>query len=275
MKYQPLFDRLRTITHDYSLSIDKKYFNENYGYKKIPAIFKEAFQHIEVKNKWTKEYLVRNITKQEIVEKLTDADSKILMTLEDYLNLNSAEYYFRTSQHTLEKLAHDYKTPSVFNCWYATTKVSPPKNKLSWLYMGVEDTYSDIHRDVWNTSAWNFLIKGKKLWLVYPEMYNSEIKTYKETFPIKAIISDPEILLNQKCKPMICLQEEGDLIYMPGNNYHAVINITETISLTENFINETNYDDVRNYFRRGKNKNNIAAIEAIVREGFEQLTPKM
>jgi hypothetical protein len=69
-------------------------------------------------------------------------------------------------------------------------------------------------------------------------------------------------------RPLVCIQRPGDLIFIPGHYYHGVYNAADSISLTENFVNETNYDLVRTWFRSRGNRKNINSIEAIVKEGF-------
>ena len=51
-----------------------------------------------------------------------------------------------------------------------------------------------------------------------------------------------------KNRPVVCVQEPGELVFVPSGWWHAVYNAESGISLTENFINDTNYKQVQNYF---------------------------
>lgn len=266
-----LENELTPITRDDSTTISRDEFNEYYGFPSIPVVFTHAFQHLPVKDKWSPSYLANALTDMHLLESPADQTEKVLMTLSEYMAAPSSRHYYKTSAHLNGDLSNDYETPEMFNCWYASTKIGTPRQRLSWLYVGAEGTYSDTHRDVWWSSAWNYLIRGRKLWLIYPAAYNQGISSTMDQYSISNKINDPVRILQQTYRPMVCVQEAGELIYVPGNCYHAVYNLEDTISLTENYINETNYDLVKSYFKQGSNTKNMRLIDAIVKEGFEQL----
>jgi hypothetical protein len=259
---------LMHITRDNSRQVNREYFNEQYGYPGIPVVFTHAFQHMAVKEKWDLPYLMAAIPEREQLEVLDESAGNKVMTLGEYIDARDPSVYYKTSRHVRNTLAEDYKPLEQFHCWYANTAIGTPRSRLSWLYVGVKGTFSEIHRDIWWTSAWNYLIKGKKLWLIYPAAYTTAITADIAAYKLG---KDPERLLesgNQTYPPLICIQEAGELIYVPGNCYHSVVNLEDTISLTENFMNETNYDTVRAYFRMGSNVKNIRTIDEIIKEGF-------
>ncbi len=271
MKNTDIFQsRLSSITIDNEEDITKNYFNENYGYAGLPVLFKKAFRNMDIREKWTRNYLADTLPDKELLENIKGDGKNRFLTVKEYMGNDAPGYYFKTSRHLINNLAADYTTPSLFDCWYANTASGTPRNRLSWLYVGKEDTFSDIHRDIWWSSAWNYLISGVKLWFIYPPVFNEFIKRDIEKYSVKDAFSNPASILEQEYKPLICLQQSGDLVFIPGNYYHAVYNIEDTVSLTENFVNETNYDMVRSYFRTRSNRKNMNSIEAIIREGFER-----
>jgi len=255
------------ISVDHAEVVSKTYFNEHYGYPGKPVNFTTAFQNLPIKQKWTEIYLANLLSHAEKLEKL-QGGATVALTLKEYLESNSNLLYYKTSNHLNTELRFDYQPPSIFDCWYASTKISTPKSKLSWLYIGNEGTDSGLHRDIWWTSAWNYLITGKKLWIIYPSTFTDAIYLNYNQYNINGTNIDFEDFLKFRYKPMVCVQESGDMIFVPGNCYHQVYNLERSISLTENFINETNYDLVRGYFRKTKNIKNQESIEAIVKEGF-------
>lgn len=259
---------LMQITRDNSSHVSRDYFNEHYGFPGIPVVFSHAFQDMPVKEKWDFSYLRTVLQEPEHLEVLGGSNETKIMTLAEYMLLRDPSLYYKTSRHVNNALAGDFTTPGQFSCWYANTTVGNPRNRLSWLYVGMKDTFSELHRDIWWTSAWNYLIRGRKLWLIYPAAYTPGIEANMDAYKLKG---QPGRLLDGDggiYKPLICIQEEGELIFVPGNCYHSVINLDDTISLTENFMNETNYDMVRMYFRKGSNTNNIRMIDDIIKEGF-------
>lgn len=270
MNIELLQSSLSSVTIDTAEELTKEYFNENFGYAGIPAIFKNAFQGMGIKRKWTSDYLGTALQEKELVESTVIPGNSKYLTLEEYLGEQTNEYYYKTSRHLLNRLSNDYNTPPLFECWYANTSAGTPRSKLSWLYVGTTGTFSDIHRDIWWSSAWNYLISGTKIWFIYPSVYNESIKREIGNYSLKEMQNIPAEILQTEYRPLICIQQSGDLVFVPGNYYHSVYNLGDTISLTENFVNETNYDMVRSYFRTKSNRNNMNSIEAIIKEGFER-----
>lgn len=269
MSMHPLQQKLTGVSIDTSDTIDKEYFNTHYGFPGIPVLFKNAFFDWEIRTKWTFDHLESILQEKVAPEKIWDNGMRQAMTLTDYINKSDPSLYYKTNNHLKNVLQGDYTTPACFDCWYSTTKVGRPKNRLSWLYVGVRNSFSELHRDIWYTSAWNYLIQGRKLWFIYPSTYSEMINRDKERYKISG--KDINGIANDIIRPLICIQESGEMIFVPGDYYHAVINLEDSISLTENFMNETNYEKVRSYFRAGNNKKNISDIEAIIKDGFDKL----
>lgn len=263
-----LVGRLNHISIDNSPGLTKDQFNETYGYAGFPVLFTQAFRDLPIREKWTSAYLMDALPEREAVEDSAGHGQTLFQNLEDYLREGPAGYYYKTSRHCTGSLSGDFTPPDLFDCWYAGTKTGTPRGRLSWLYVGKPGSLSEIHRDIWWTSAWNYLVSGLKLWLIYPPVYNDFIKEEPESFSIKKILEDPDTMAEMTYRPLICIQRPGDLIFIPGHYYHGVYNAADSISLTENFVNETNYDLVRTWFRSRGNRKNINSIEAIVKEGF-------
>lgn len=112
------------------------------------------------------------------------------------------------------------------------------------------------------------MIEGKKLWFIFPKLYNNHIENNIEEFKGGDILAFVNNIYKTDYKPLVCIQKPGHLLYIPGDYYHAVINLGTTVSLTESFFNEINYDKVRAFFRVTKKEKNILAIESIIKEGF-------
>ncbi|MBS1663069.1 MAG: cupin-like domain-containing protein [Bacteroidetes bacterium] len=263
-----LVGRLNNITIDSSPGLTKERFNEMYGYPGLPVLFTQAFRELPIREKWTPGYLMNALPEKEAVEDSAGNGRMLYQNLEDYLREGPAGYYYKTSRHCEGALSGDWVPLDLFDCWYAGTKAGTPRGRLSWLYVGKTGSQSELHRDIWWTSAWNYLVSGLKVWFIYPPVYNDFIKEDMDAFCVKKILENPDAAAEMTYRPLICVQRPGDLIFIPGHYYHGVYNIADSISLTENFVNETNYDLVRTWFRSRGNRKNINSIEAIVKEGF-------
>lgn len=277
MDTEALKNTLRLITTDHSEAICQEDFNVKYGYPEKPVLFSSAFKNWHIKSDWSLDFLKKNLPEAEHIESGQEKLPPKAMTLEQYLESDRlSSHYFKSQQHLdNNRFEVDYMPREIFTCWYSQYPRSKPKKQLSWLYIGGRHTGTDIHRDIWGTSAWNYLISGKKLWFIYPKAYLNLIRKNKEAFTIKRIQED---LANQDLasiyKPLYCIQKAGQLLFVPNNCYHATINLDFSVALTENFMNETNYDNVRSFFRSGTNRKNISDIESIISHGFKLMNPQ-
>ena len=63
----------------------------------------------------------------------------------------------------------------------------------------------------------------------------------------------PRILANEPdLKYKICIQKPGDTIYVPEGWWHAVLNLTDTIAVTQNYMNSVNFKSVWRSLRVGR-----------------------
>lgn len=149
----------------------------------------------------------------------TDAESKVLL----------AEYQVpRYFPHDLFELVGDRRRP-------------PHR----WFLVGPERSGTCVHIDPLGTSAWNTLLCGRKRWVVFPPGVpksvvkgldvivkgedDEAINYFIDLVPrIKA--KHPEISV------MEFVQQPGDTVFIPGGWWHAVINLDNTIAITQVYI---------------------------------------
>jgi histone arginine demethylase JMJD6 len=143
-----------------------------------------------------------------------------------------------------------------------------------------------VHIDPLGTSAWNTLLCGKKRWILFPPNVPKSIVKGKEVigrheddepvhyfttiFPrtkqravemltkerrngISRNIDDVE-----KWKKFTCCYEftqmTGDTVFIPNGWWHAVLNLTHTVAVTQNFCSCANFDEVWLKTRTGRKK---------------------
>ena len=123
-------------------------------------------------------------------------------------------------------------------------KIRPP---WRWLLIGPKHSGTGIHIDPLGTSAWNRLLIGEKLWLLFPpdtptdllgrESTNIEEASQWVTFMYAKTQYDswPE-----EFKPLHVLQRPGDVVFIPAGWWHLVLNLKVSFAVTQNFVSKEN-----------------------------------
>lgn len=86
-----------------------------------------------------------------------------------------------------------------------------------------------------HSDSWNALFAGTKQWFLYPP----NIRPSKE-YPIYhgQLNWNQEVLntLENQDKPLECIQNAGDVVFIPEMWYHATVNMGETIGVASQFV---------------------------------------
>eukprot|EP01118_Nematostelium_gracile_P000722 TRINITY_DN10744_c0_g1_i1.p1 TRINITY_DN10744_c0_g1~~TRINITY_DN10744_c0_g1_i1.p1 ORF type:complete len:225 (-),score=42.44 TRINITY_DN10744_c0_g1_i1:21-695(-) len=145
----------------------------------------------------------------------------------------------------------DYSVPIYFAEDLFELMTNEDRPDYRWFLCGPSRSGSPLHQDPHRTSAWNALIQGRKRWTLYPphiipvgvdkelidtEFYASPdvMKYYLEVYPY----------LSDKHKPMEVIQEAGEIIFVPSGWWHQVLNLTDTVAVTQNFCSPRNFQFV-------------------------------
>ena len=258
-----LYDSCNVIKEIDLFEFNKEDFEPWY---RIPFLMNNIASDWELSDKLKLENLVQRFPDIESDVKSDQNEDSFYMSLREYhqqtLINSKSELYFKTQFHLNTDLRQYYRIPEAFFCWYSNFPAEGKRFALSWIYIGSQGTGTALHVDVWNTSAWNLVTSGKKLWLFYPPdqeefLYAGKVNPF-----------DPDLSLYPKFKythPQIAVQNPGDLIYTPSGWWHAVYNIEGGVSITENFINHTNIERVKEYFKQKDQLRSLASIEKIAK----------
>ena len=191
-------------------------------------------------------YKTFNCELEKFIKLIRKGDNEFDFTLHSWLfELNAPE------------LCLDYKPDLVFENWFEDLPFYI-KPKVKFIFIGSKNTGTTLHQDPINSSAWNALIKGQKKWYFFPPTQ----KIAKHYFEYETLIKQDF----KKIKPLEIVQNQGDLVYIPPNWFHCVYNTENYISLSENFMNETNYTNVLQYFKSFNQVGYISILEKLIKE---------
>lgn len=145
-----------------------------------------------------------------------------------------------------KSLLDDYCIPQYFNedlFQYVGEHKRPP---YRWFLVGPKRSGTCIHVDPLATSAWNTVLLGRKRWVLFPShIKKSIVKGLKENCLLKGEDDEAtnyflDILPRIREKfpelsPYIIefTQYPNETVFIPGGWWHAVINLDDTIAITQ------------------------------------------
>jgi len=145
------------------------------------------------------------------------------------------------------ELRRDYTVPDFFSESddFLTGLEDDLRLDWRWIIMAAKRSGSGWHVDPANTTGWLALIQGAKLWGMYPPsvyqipgVKNNNYK--KRDYDMEDafywwIYTRPYLSGNL---PLECVQKPGDIVFIPSGWWHAVLNLADTIAVTQNFCNK-------------------------------------
>lgn len=153
-----------------------------------------------------------------------------------------------------------------------------------WFLLGARHSGSNLHQDPLGTSAWNTLLLGKKLWVLFPpdtpleslhSMKGSSSSSSAELGTSGDVESGgdsggdsslqeqeqggraldfcaggwfahllPHLPPTVDRQKLLFVQEEGETVFVPAGWHHAVLNLSTTVCVTQNYASPYDYLEV-------------------------------
>lgn len=153
-------------------------------------------------------------------------------------------------------LAEDYTIPGVFSADIFQALSRPLCPPCRWLLVGPRRSGSFLHKDPLGTSAWNALVRGTKLWVLFPPSTPSKWLCPEQWPPCSAESASCWFLLwwhelrartrqwPAEYQPIEFVQHAGEVVFVPARWWHTVLNLDDTVAVTQNFCSSWNCQDV-------------------------------
>ncbi|KAG0027660.1 hypothetical protein BGZ82_008825 [Podila clonocystis] len=241
---------------DYQL-LDKETFYRRYGFPNRPVmLYNSGVEAWPAWKQWTLDALLEKYGDAPFRVSNLDGEEEpyfpvYLRDFYQYVKYNKDEdplYLFDplfADRH--EELATDYQVPKYFETDFFALLEGKDRPPYRWMLIGPQRTGASWHTDPSGTSAWNTLLSGHKRWALYPPhivppghdpespKWLSSVEWYLDVYPFLA----PE------ARPIEVVQNPGQTIYVPTGWWHMVLNMDDTIAVTQNFADETNIMQVK------------------------------
>ncbi|CAA0411655.1 unnamed protein product [Arabidopsis thaliana] len=112
-----------------------------------------------------------------------------------------------------------------------------------FVYMGGKGSWTPLHADVFRSYSWSANVCGKKRWLFLPPpqshlVYDRYMKNC--VYDIFEEVNETKFPGFKKTTWLECIQEPGEIIFVPSGWHHQVYNLEDTISINHNWLNAYN-----------------------------------
>ncbi|KAH7286490.1 hypothetical protein KP509_32G009400 [Ceratopteris richardii] len=233
-------------------------FIDNYEEPNIPVIITDALFSWPALTKWNKDYLVKAAGDSKL------AVGPVEMTMENYFTYSESiceeRPLYLFDPHFIEKmpsLSEDFDVPIYFREDLFSI-LGNERPHYRWLIVGPARSGSSFHIDPNSTSAWNAVVKGTKKWILFPPDVNPPgVHPSADGVEVAAPVSIMEWFMNfyklakeWKKKPIECICREGELIFIPNGWWHLVLNLEESIAITQNYVSRSNLLNVLEFLKR-------------------------
>jgi hypothetical protein len=184
------------------------------------------------------------------------------------------------------QLAADYDIPVYFREDLFSI-LGNDRPDFRWLIAGPARSGSSFHIDPNSTSAWNAVVRGSKKWLLYPpDVVPPGVHPSPDGADVASPVSITEWFMNyygvtqqRKEKPVECICREGEVVFVPRGWWHIVINLEDSIAVTQNYVSRRNLLNVLEFLNRPNSKELASGTMDRVnlyekfRSKYEQLFP--
>ncbi|KAG7665824.1 uncharacterized protein J8A68_000649 [[Candida] subhashii] len=209
--------------------------------------------------KWTFESLLQRFPDVKFRQEAVEWN---LSKYSQYLDHNRDEnplYLFDCNSPAMQTIRQEYKVPQIFQSDLFSVFEGHCRPDHAWLIMGSARSGSTFHKDPNHTSAFNVAIQGHKLWVMLPPHISPPgVAASEDESEVTSPVGIAEWCLSGFFNDSLKLEDDGCLVgitcpgecmYVPAGWWHSVINIDDSIAITQNFIPESKLGDVLDFLK--------------------------
>ena len=164
-----------------------------------------------------------------------------------------------------KRMMEDFAVPRYFRDDLFRLVGEKRRPPYRWFLVGPRRSGTTLHIDPLGTSAWNTLVHGRKRWVLFPpDAPKSLVKGKKFVkddeddeamdYFLNLLPRIKKVCCSEGIPVLECVQYPGDTIFVPGGWWHAVLNVDDTVAITQNFVSRTNFPAVWEQTRGGRKK---------------------
>ena len=163
-------------------------------------------------------------------------DMKVSEFIEYWENRDERLLYLKDWHLQRLNIPSFYQVPCYFSSdWLNEYFDSEGDDDYRFVYIGVKDSWTPFHADVFQSYSWSANICGLKKWIFLPPGEEEKLKDKFGNLPL-----DITFLLDKnehEVKFFTVHQKTGEVIFVPSGWYHQVFNLEDTVSINHNWIN--------------------------------------
>ncbi|KAL4591892.1 hypothetical protein LXL04_004867 [Taraxacum kok-saghyz] len=233
-------------------------FVTNFEEPNKPVLLEGCLDNWPAIKKWDKDYLIKTCNNTQF------SIGPVQMNLQDYFTYSNQSqeerplYLFDPNfAKKVPKLGQDYETPIYFREDLFNV-LGDERPDYRWIIIGPPGSGSSFHIDPNSTSAWNAVVKGSKKWVLFPpDVVPPGVHPSSDGAEVACPVSITEWFMNfyestktWKKKPVECVCKAGEVIFVPNGWWHLVINLEDSIAITQNFVSRRNLLNVLDFLKR-------------------------
>lgn len=252
--------------------ITPEWFLENVTSKAQPVIVEDVCNEWPAMQRWSVDSLEERFRHISFKVAKDDKGKKLRMKFKYYADYvrrqqdDSPLYLFETNVDDngyIRALVSDFEVPDLFpHDWFALVN-NDSRPPFRWFCIGPKRSGTTVHTDPLGTAAWNAVTHGCKRWVLFEPKETRRIVKGRDV--IKDGEDDEAIMYFDYILPRIKkahpelkiyegLQNPGDVIYVPGDWWHGVLNLEDTVAITQNYCGPDNFDVVWSKTRKEREK---------------------